>query len=277
MAEKNEKGFSLTDEHVEVLKSYSNIGRTNVNQSFVAIYDTKMKAISPTGVLSSIFNYPSIGLQTSIGLYDSSKFIKLVEGADIQDVELVVDKNGLKIKNGRSKSRLSLVKFEEKETMDVEDTNKISHFTISDEKFEVVKKRIEEGIDNQIAGFLLSSSDIKEIKKKQSIMKHDKFIISSVADGVEVKIPDFTESDTNEFSSFIIEEGVTTNSLKNSIKFGFDVNLLVDDDYNVIVSDCGICLSGVNHSTLFIGSSVITEEDEDEGEDVSNDEFESLD
>lgn len=256
--EKNvdEGKFTFTSELLKVLDKFSVIGRRSPSESFVVVTPDKMKVIHPDVAVIATYSYEPINIEKSFALYDSGKLLSIINMVGIDNCEFKFESNNmLSVKAGKSKFRLYLADFVEKEQLDKEDTlnKKLSaRIMMSDSKIEKSIVVIKKGIAGELAEFVLTHDDIKNIKKYQTIMKHNATFFSSVEDGILVRMPSAEENEYSDVSSFVIEDGIDVNKLDTEIKFCFDMALLIEDDYKVSMTRRGMILTGQNYDTVYI-------------------------
>lgn len=277
------KKVKFTDAIVEVLKIYSKIGKRSTYESFVVVYDNKMKVVHDSGAVLSVFYYDSIGLEKPFALFDANKLLQIINvlNKSKEPYEFVFkNDSSLIIKSKRSSKTLFLVDFIEKNDSNIEedvDENDriIGHVIIGDDKLKQLEEATEE---TKQAEFTLTKADINQIKIDQRIMNvSNKFSIMRDEENIKIVVTDESVVDQSDSSDYKIVTGIDLNDLneKDMIKICVPLDYLLDDDYKVTIGENIVLLNGINKDiTYIIAPEVVIEEEtlkNDFEDDFSND------
>lgn len=243
--------MNLSDEWINILKTYVSIGSRSPYGSFVLIKKDRMKVMNESATIISEYKYPEINIEKSIALFDAAKLLSVVQMFKNSGKPYTfefLNNYQLVVKSGRNKVSLYLVKHKEvgsREEAGINDeyASITDYVIVTDEKF---ASKIEEVKEDKLAVFTLTKEDLKKIEEFQRIMRvSDRlFSITKGDEGIKFVISQDSIKDNPDAASFEITEGVEFNEIKSGMEFSIEITKKMKDiesrNYKVTLANSGM-------------------------------------
>lgn len=277
--------MNLSDEWINILKTYVSIGSRSPYGSFVLIKKDRMKVMNESATIISEYKYPEINIEKSIALFDAAKLLSVVQMFKSSGKPYTfefLNNYQLVVKSGRNKVNLYLVKYKEvgsREEAGINDEYaSISDYVIvTDEKF---SSKIEEVKKDKLAVFTLTKDDLKKIEEFQRIMKVSErlFAITKGEEGIKFVISQDSIKDNPDAASFEITEGVEYDEIKEGMEFSIEITKKMKDiesrNYKVTLANSGMMVfESLDDDLRYIISTEDLSQDQKEEEKSSDEDF----